>query len=642
MFHVNPDVDIFVFADNTIQVRKIDFEKVSIEILEIGGEDAADLARILPIIWSEGVSKQQFYDFFEGKYSGKQIKETIATLETAGIISREKVTGNNFGSPFRLHKIWSSLFCFRIDCFVFAIRSEDINDAQSAFHKIARRWGSESDLKIHKGLSENSLSVFPAKRIESAIFGQIKELHLDPLGNNPVINFKLLAENDKLFLEKFDPFEDASKAITDPKNYWGKFLVQAVHKSGIVANVRKMRAKNQPFRLSKKFFIATHSLTDFDGKPVDDSQIGLGEKPDEACGKAVMETLERYCCKKRPESLLKATVLKLFGGNIINPGHLACYLPEQLKQVHDLKNFQKYDEDLWTDINDKDGKSWLIPACHIWYCFNRSDFSGGKSLFWASTNGAAAHFSFDQAAFSAVRELIERDAIMIWWLNRLTPPYIKASSLSNTQKRIISKIEHCAFEVRLLNLTLDLLPIVMAVARNKNGEKPYFFCGAACHEHFPTACEKALQELEQAVWIRLDQEVIKLNPEDIDSPLDHEMFYMDPENGKKLDFFFEGSEQDAFETSMYFDSLQHLARYLEDKGFQLFLKEITCDEIIEAELGVHIVKAVIPDLIPITFGFMTETLGLRRIYDLPVALGLAQCPLDESTLFKNYQPHFFP
>lgn len=642
MIYVNPNVDIFILSNNKIQLRMLDFTKSSVEILEISGEDAADLALILPVIWDDGTTKQQFIDFFDGKYSEGQVDETIATLEMAGVISGEKVAGGCSFPSFCLNEISNNLSFFRIDCSVFILQTEKKGEAEALFDKISRRWGSEYDLAIFKDLLNGRLNVFPAKQICEALSGDVIEnLSVCNKGIS-VINAKLVFAHGKLSLREYEPFDSAKKAITNPESYWGKFLTKAIHETGLVASTREMELKSEPFPLSKKFFLASHVLTDLSGKAVNDSQLGLGDTSEEACGKAVMESLERYCCQKKPEKMIKARALTLVDCNIINPNLLAYYLEEQFKQVKDLKNFQEDEEEFWTEIFDKNDKPWMIPASHIWYCFHRSEFVNEKSLFWASTNGTAAHISFEQAVFSAIRELIERDAIMVWWLNRLSPPVIMHSLLNNEHKKIINKLENCGFEVRMLNLTLDLLPVVMAVARNKNHNKPYFFCGASCHENFSTVCEKALLELEQTVWSRSNQEVVDIDAKCVDSPMDHETFYFDPKNGSKIDFLFNGCEQDVFNASMQFKSSRDLIAYLESKGFKIFLKDITCNEIRDAGLDMHVVKAVIPGLIPITFGFMTETLGLKRIYSLPVKLGLRKKPLTEEDVLENYQPHFFP
>ena len=638
MIYVNPDTDIFILPDGKIQVRKLDFEKGLVEILEISGEDSADLVRIIPEVWKNGFTEQQFYDFFEGKYSLNQISETVEALAASGIVSTEGVKNGVHELPFQLNRISSDLFYFRIDCFVFIVRSECQEEAQIVFHKIARRWGSKSDLDVFRGLFDKSLLIFPAKKVPCIKVEQVA----DRIEKVVVTSFKLVAVDGDLCLDVYDTFKEAKKSITDAKGYWGRFIARAVNDLGLMASVQEMKVASEPFNLGKKFFHVMHVLNSLDGKAVNDSQLGAGDTQEEACGKAIMESLERFCCRERPKDLIWTSADDLEANRIIDPDRLARYLAWQLERVQDLRNFQKNEEDFWTEVVDIKVESWLIPASHIWYGFRCSDFLGGKSLFWASTNGAAAHFDFEEAAFSGIRELIERDAIMIWWLNRMSPPIVKKSLIGESQQAVIDKIEKCGFEVRLLNMSLDLLPVVMAVARNKNGEAPYFFCGASCNEQFYDACDKALQELEQTVWSRMNQEVTDIDPREIDMPLDHEMFYLNPKNGEKLNFFFDGNEQETANHSFRFDSLQDFALFLERKGFQLFFKDITCDEVKNAGLNIHVVKAVIPDLVPITFGYMTETLGLRRIYELPMQLGLRSKALTESEVLNSYQPHFFP
>ena len=642
MLYVNPDADIFLFSDGHCQVRKLNFQKAFVEIVEISGEDSTDLAKILPVIWKGGITEKRFFDFFEGKYSKNQIKETLSSLEIAGILTRRKVNCSKFLQPFRINKITNRLYLSRIDGFIFLINVNSKIEAKIVFQNLLRRWTSKSDLKILENLQNGNVCIFSAKIDREEIIDLLNRKINEIVDQKSLIEFQLTRLNGSIALKEFDRFFEARKVITNQNTRWGKFIITVIRENSLISSIRKIRSEKEPFGLSYKYFSASHILTDLNGKPVDDSQLGSGKTAEEACGKALMETFERYCCQKRPSILIKAKAAELDRNIIIDPNRLAYYNDYQLTKVSDIKNYNENELYYWTEVHDEKGKLFLVPACHIYYCFKHSDFIDGKSHFWASTNGAAAHFSFEQAALSAIRELIERDAIMVWWLNRLSPPYINKSLLRKAERKIIKKIENCCYEVKILDLTLDLLPVCLAIARNKNKEQPYFFCGASCHENIRLAWRKALSELEHAVWNGLQKDVISIDAEQIYSPLDHEMYYLNPQNGITLDFLFEGREQKTFGSSTCFPRLSDLSLFLEKKGFQLFFKEITAEEIKNAELNINVIKAVIPDLIPITFGYLYEPFGLKRIVDLPLTLGLRQKQLEKIDFFKDYQPHFFP
>lgn len=161
-------------------------------------------------------------------------------------------------------------------------------------------------------------------------------------------------------------------------------------------------------------------------------------------------------CKKSeldPQAVIDSEQLTTF---------LDCQSQFMIKGV--AEDFTRY----WTVMRDIIlEKDFFIPAEYVWYCFDERHQKDGHFMFNASTNGVAAHFSFENAASSAICEVIERDAIMIWWLNRLKPPCICCELLSEDLISSITEIEKSGYGVSLLNLTLDSFPVILAVARNK-------------------------------------------------------------------------------------------------------------------------------------------------------------------------------
>jgi len=60
------------------------------------------------------------------------------------------------------------------------------------------------------------------------------------------------------------------------------------------------------------------------------------------------------------------------------------------------------------------------------------------------------------------------------------------------------------------------------------------------------------------------------------------------------------------------------------------------------DLDIHVIKAIIPKLVPIAFGYMTDPLAHSRIYELPMGLGLKKEKSLAENVWQDYQPHFFP
>lgn len=639
MIFIDANVDFFILSDGSLLFRKINFNDQSVELMEIVGEDAIDLALFLPLIWKQGVIISQFMDFFKGRYSEEQIRETVDSLFSCGIFSDEYFCGDSFVDSFKLHQIKKGLFLVRIDYDMYFIRTDFQDKAFMFAERILRRWGTEDNLKLVQEAIRGELQFFSARCLSREMILSMAN-SIDFLPRRTVLEMQICRIGGKFVFESLDFYRDVTIAASERKGYWTIFIEKTLD-SNLISNVREIEVEEKPFQLGKFFFASSHILPNIEGKALHDFQIGLGDSREEACGKALMESLERYCCEKRPNNLFYARVVDLHKA-FIDPNQLALYLNSQIVRSKDLKSFSEEEELFWTEIFDVEGHLHFIPASHIWYCFDQSDFSDGRSLFWSSTNGASAHFSYEKAVLSAVQELIERDAIMIWWLNRLSPPIINREALGEKLNGIIQKIEDQGFELQVLDLTLDLFPVCMIAARKQSREWPYFFCGAACNSDFLVACEKALAETEHAIWGRLGGNISKVEAENLYYPIDHELFYLDPENGRHLDFLFNGLISRKIPTVKIGQSVLEIDNYLKGKSFRLFLKDITCPEIRESGIDIQVVKAVIPGLIPITFGYLSEPLALPRIYSLPHSLGLCEEPMTEEEILLNYQPHFFP
>ena len=641
MITIESNVDTFMFSDGNLLFRKISFEDQAVELIEIGGDDSADLSRIIPLIWENGVTICQFAEFFEGKYSEEQIWETVDSLISCGIFSNGPLLEGEFLKPFKLHEIGNGRFFLRIDYYMYFLLVGSLEKAEDFAKRIMCRWGTESNLKLIREAIYGTLKSFPAKSMSCEMIFPMMD-SLDALLERAVIEVQLFQAGDKFTLKQDDSFRDARSLNSGRNGYWAEFVERTLE-SCLISNVREIKTEGKPFELGKFFFASSHILPNIDGKAIHDFQVGLGNSREEACGKALMESLERYCCEKKSDEFLHARAADLSESSLVNPNRLARYLDCQLYYSKDLKNFSVNDEHLWTEISNVEGRSYYIPASHIWYCFSQADFPDGRSLFWSSTNGAAAHFVYEKAVLLAVQEIIERDAILVWWLNRLSPPALDWKLLGEKLNGIIRKIESQGFEINVLDLTLDLLPVCMVVARNRLKKYPYFFCGAACNGDLLAACEKALAETEHTIWDCLGGNIPrKIKAGDLYYPMDHGLFYLDPKNGKNLDFLFGGSLSREMPHAEHLQSVQEVHGYLKKRKFELLLKDITRPEIRESGIDMRVIKAVIPDLIPITFGYLSEPLALPRIYSLPYALGYREKPLTGEEVVLNYQPHFFP
>jgi ribosomal protein S12 methylthiotransferase accessory factor YcaO len=114
------------------------------------------------------------------------------------------------------------------------------------------------------------------------------------------------------------------------------------------------------------------------------------------------------------------------------------------------------------------------------------------------SNGLAAAWSYEEARLHAVLELIERDAVAIWWRNRLRvpPAVIEGFDPESLGSRVERWLRGMGRRLELLSLPCDLgAAVTVAVSVNEKGSRPII--GAAARLDPGEAVEAALGELIQ-------------------------------------------------------------------------------------------------------------------------------------------------
>ena len=127
------------------------------------------------------------------------------------------------------------------------------------------------------------------------------------------------------------------------------------------------------------------------------------------------------------------------------------------------------------------------------------------------------------------------------------------------------------------------------------------------------------------------------------------MLYALPEAKSRLDFLLDSrrplrtfSERFGRGSARHADLTDDLRDLLEAFR-QLKLDVIVVDQTTPETLrnGLHCVKALVPGMLPMTFGYhLTRLTGLSRVLTVPALLGYSPRPLSEREL--NAHPHPFP
>jgi ribosomal protein S12 methylthiotransferase accessory factor len=84
--------------------------------------------------------------------------------------------------------------------------------------------------------------------------------------------------------------------------------------------------------------------------------------------------------------------------------------------------------------------------------------------------------------------------------------------------------------------------------------------------------------------------------------------------------------------------LRKVLSILDKRGFDVLVVDLTTPDV--RELGLHVVRVLIPGLQPLHGDHCYPFLGGKRLYEVPCRLGLRNNPLREDKVFKL--PHPFP
>jgi oxazoline/thiazoline synthase len=357
--------------------------------------------------------------------------------------------------------------------------------------------------------------------------------------------------------------------------------------------------------------------------------LGRGLSRTDAVSGCMGESIERYCLHRSgTESIVRASYKELAGEGI-HPHRLLMFSERQYAERANWNRAgatpfwvpPRFDEGCtveWIRAESLTGGSGrLVPAN---YCFY-----GGRPEFCVSnSNGCAAGRTLDEAILSGLLELIERDAVAIWWYNRINRrrPALAVNEIPGGAKLEAFLHSHNRL-LRVFDITPDLgIPTVAAVTALSGGGQ--ILMGAACHLDVSTAIQRAVGEACQMLigmddkgrvpledfrggenW--LETAVLQGQPHLADSPPKTMSPTWRPVPGANLK-----------------SCLDALTR----AGLEAYHVDLT-----RAELGLPVVRVVVPEL-----RFWVPRFAPGRLYEVPVKMGWLREPLLEDQL--NSEPWF--
>ncbi|MEI6395321.1 MAG: YcaO-like family protein [Verrucomicrobiota bacterium] len=259
----------------------------------------------------------------------------------------------------------------------------------------------------------------------------------------------------------------------------------------------------------------------------------------------------------------------------------------------------------------------------------------GRSSLFETTNGLACADSFEVALDRAVREVVERDALMLIWLTKCGGRHVAADRyLPSSDCAQIERMSSMGIRTVLRDIStgLGIRVFLAGIKAEFPGNRIGLAFGAGAHRSAAHAAKHAFREAclswRGVAWrsITGDSPALSAPP---DSFAGHAEYYSSWDRMHFLDFLFKDEPQDAEAAATEDERIRdsgHL-NILLDQGLPVYATDIT--PLQASDTGLTVVQAIVPSLVPLYIGDrQADDLAWQRLpttiggiaQDTPVAL----------------------
>lgn len=353
---------------------------------------------------------------------------------------------------------------------------------------------------------------------------------------------------------------------------------------------------------------------------------------------AMCEAMERYSgIFQGDEARRRASFLDL-GADAVHPNSCALYSDTQFRTRKELGATSSFsfvnaplDENAaieWTPVwSLTEGRHKYVPTGYLYYYYGDPQHTGPLYA-WADSNGNAAGSSPEDAIVQGFMELVERDAVAVWWYNRVRRPAFDLATFADPWMAEFQEVyAGLGRDLHVLDLTNDLgVPAAAAISRRLDGPTEDILMAFGAHFDVRIAVQRALAELNQFIPAVIDvgpDGVTRyrfLEKESVDwwtKARVAEHPYLLP-SGAPVP----ASAHDRPATADLLDDVEAARALVEERGMEMLVLDQT-----RPDIGLPVVKVIVPGM-----RHFWRRLAPGRLYDVPVRLGWLAEPTPEEQM----------
>lgn len=329
---------------------------------------------------------------------------------------------------------------------------------------------------------------------------------------------------------------------------------------------------------------------------------GTGRSREDAMAACLAEAVERYSIQFRGDEPFRSDSFTGLGVDAVDPRELLLFSESQFSARQPGGGIpEPFDEDEqiewiqgWS-LTHQRPRFLPLALCLVDYRARGTRWIGD-----ADSTGCAAGSSIEEAILHGIFELVERDALGIWWYNRVALPGLGLEILDRAGADLYRQLAEAGWSVRLHDITTDIgIATAVALAENNHGE---WVLGSAAHIHANFAMRDALCELLLLSRSQIRREAL-------------------PELAKPARPWIAPSLMKAAPSDLK-DLVEQCCGRIAGCGHEVIAFKLT-----RPDLGFPVVRVIAPGL-----RHKAPRFAPGRMYDVPVRLGWRLAPSTEPDL----------
>ena len=355
---------------------------------------------------------------------------------------------------------------------------------------------------------------------------------------------------------------------------------------------------------------------------------GKGTTPEEAEVGALCEALERYCGSRQGDEPSVRDTLTGLGDAALHPNLCQLFAERQFRErdrwnpLH--SRFQQVPAPFdphapveWTPVwSLTSRKQRLLPTSMLYF---GPGPDGVTAAPWADSNGNAAGSSPEDAVVQGFLELVERDAVALWWYNRTRQPAVDLDAFDEPWlARTRLAYERLGRELWVLDLTADFgIPVMAAISRRTAGPVQGVSFGFGAHFDPRLALRRAVTEAAQLLPSEAESDELASADRDWsawwrEATVENQPYLrQDPAEVPRTPGCYSYTLREDLR-----DDVELAETLVRERGMEMLVLDQT-----RPDVGLPVVKVIVPGM-----RHFWARLAPGRLFDTPVELGRVTRP----------------